>query len=101
MFDHVLLDTDVYSFLTRGDTRGEAFRKAIEGQRLCLSFATIAELYKGARIRGWGHERVAGMQADLQRYLVLGCDHELARNCGGFSRNVSSMGDGWRSSTRG
>jgi predicted nucleic acid-binding protein len=79
---HVLLDTDVYSFLTRGDTRGEPFRRAVEGQRLCLSFATVAELYKGARKREWRADRVAEMEADLQRYLVLGYDHTLTRICG-------------------
>lgn len=82
MTGHVLLDTDVYSFLTRGDTRGEPFRRAVEGQRLCLSFATVAELYKGARKRGWSADRVAGLEADLQRYLVLGFDHALTRICG-------------------
>ena len=72
MTGHVLLDTDVYSFISRGDSRAEPFRRAIERQRLCLSFATVAELYKGARKRGWSDERVKQMEADLQRYLVLG-----------------------------
>lgn len=78
----VLLDTDVYSFITRGDPRGEPFRRAIEGRRVCLSFATVAELYKGARKRGWSLDRIHEMEADLQRYLVLGYDNALARICG-------------------
>jgi tRNA(fMet)-specific endonuclease VapC len=82
MAEDVLLDTDVYSFITRGDSRGEPFRRAIEGRRLCLSFATVAELYKGAKKRGWSPERVQEMEADLQRYLVLGYDTALVRICG-------------------
>ena len=82
MADHVLLDTDVYSYISGGDPRGEPFRRAVEGQRLCLSFATIAELYKGARKRGWSADRVHKMEADLQRYIVLGYDSDLTRICG-------------------
>jgi tRNA(fMet)-specific endonuclease VapC len=78
----VLLDTDVFSYLTRDDPRAEPFRRAIEGQRLCLSFATVAELYKGARKRGWGADRVREMETELQRYLVLGYDSALTRICG-------------------
>ena len=84
MAGYVLLDTDVYSYLSRGDSRGDAFRSAVAGRRLCLSFATIAELYKGAVGRNWGSEKVKQLGADLQRYLVIGYDFGLARTCGGL-----------------
>jgi tRNA(fMet)-specific endonuclease VapC len=79
---HVLLDTDVFSFLSRGDSRGQPFRQAIEGKRLCLSFASVAELYKGARKRGWSPDRLREMEAELERYLILGYDARLTRICG-------------------
>ena len=82
MTGFVLLDTDVYSFLTRTDPRGEPFRAALEGRRLCLSFATVAELHKGARKRGWGEDRIRAMDADIQRYVVIPYDAGLARVCG-------------------
>lgn len=82
MKHHVLLDTDVFSYITRDDSRAEPFRRAVEGRRLCLSFATVAELYKGARKRDWGADRVHEMEAELQRYLVLGSDSALTRVCG-------------------
>ena len=105
MTGHVLLDTDVYSFLTRGDSRGEAFREAIEGQRLYLSFATVAELYKGARKRGWSADRIHAMEADLQTYTVLGYDIALTRICGELLAECERQGrrleefDAWIAST--
>lgn len=80
--NHVLLDTCVYSFFSRGDSRGEPFRWAVVGKRLCLSFATVAELYKGAYKQRWSDERMQRMEADLQRYVVLGYDSAVSRICG-------------------
>lgn len=82
MSGYVLLDTDVYSYLSRGDSRGDAFRGAVAAAQPCLSFATVAELYKGAFKRGWGSERMTSLEADLKRYVVLGYDFALARTCG-------------------
>jgi len=79
---YVVLDTDVHSYISRRDPRGEPFRRAVEGQRLCLSFATVAELHKGAPKQGWSEDRVNGLEADLQRYVVLPFDVALARICG-------------------
>lgn len=105
MTGHVLLDTDVYSFISRGDSRGEPFRQAAEGHRLCLSFATVAELYKGARKRGWSADRSQQMEADLQRYLVIEYDGALARTCGELLADRESAGrrmeefDAWIAAT--
>jgi tRNA(fMet)-specific endonuclease VapC len=90
----VLLDTDVYSFVSGGHSRGEAFRRVLEGKRLCLSFATIAELYKGARKRGWSDTRIEDMEVDLHRYLVIEYDALLARTCGELLAERESAG--WR-----
>lgn len=44
----VVVDTDVFSFLFKGDTRAELYRADIEGQRLAISFMTLAELRRWA-----------------------------------------------------
>jgi hypothetical protein len=41
----VLLDTDVVSFLFKGDSRGAAYAPLLRGNRLALSFMTVAELF--------------------------------------------------------
>ncbi len=40
----VLLDTDVVSFLLKGDSRAEAYVPHLQDRRLALSFMTVAEL---------------------------------------------------------
>jgi tRNA(fMet)-specific endonuclease VapC len=79
---YVLLDTDVFSYLWTGHSRGEPFREAIEGRRPCISFATVAELYKGAVKKGWGTPKIARLEAHLESTLVVPFDIELSRMCG-------------------
>ncbi len=76
--DAVVLDTDVLSFLAKGDTRGAAYAPAIVGKRLCVSFQTVAELRLWALIRRWGAARQAGLDVLLRRLVVLPYDAAMA-----------------------
>ena len=67
----VLLDTNIVSFLMRGDSRAEAYRSHLEGKTLAVSFMTVAELYEGAYRKQWGAARMAGLDAQLKNYLVV------------------------------
>lgn len=49
----ILVDTDVFSYLYRGDTRAEFFRPYLRNKTLAVSFMTVAELYFGAYKRNW------------------------------------------------
>lgn len=42
----VVLDTDVVSYLFKGDTRAEAYRLHLRGKTLALSFMTVTKLYQ-------------------------------------------------------
>lgn len=44
----VLLDTDVVSFLIKGDSRVAAYAPLLRSNRLAFSFMTVAELYQWA-----------------------------------------------------
>lgn len=48
MADPILLDTDVVSYLLRGDSRAVGFEPLIAGRDIVVSFQTVAELYRGA-----------------------------------------------------
>jgi predicted nucleic acid-binding protein len=52
----VLLDTNVVSYLFKGDTRGVAYAPLLNGNRLAISFMTVAELFEWAAIRNWGRD---------------------------------------------
>jgi len=49
----LVLDTNIVSYLMRGDTRAEKYRGHIEGKTLAISFMTVGELYEGAYRGGW------------------------------------------------
>jgi tRNA(fMet)-specific endonuclease VapC len=50
----LLLDTDVFSFLFKGDSRANAYAILIQGHRLALSLMSVAELFQWAAVRNWG-----------------------------------------------
>lgn len=43
----------------------------VEGNRLSLSFMTIAELYQWAAVRNWGIEKIARLVQAFTNYLII------------------------------
>lgn len=62
-----LIDTNVFSYLVRGDTRAEPYRAYLAGRQLAVSFQTVAELRRWAIERRWGVSR----HRELTRLLDL------------------------------
>jgi predicted nucleic acid-binding protein len=75
----VVLDTDVWSFLFKRDTRAERYRVHLEGCILCVSFQTVAELYQWAEASRWGESRRAKLRAWLRNFEILGYDDATAQ----------------------
>ncbi len=79
MTDVVLLDTDVVSFLFKGDSRSKEYAPFLKNRKLALSFMTVAELFQWAEIRKWGPRRISGLENSLNDYLVLTADIHTCR----------------------
>ena len=75
----VVIDTDVWSFLFKHDTRAELYRTHLEQNVPCVSFQTVAELYQWSEKSGWGGKRRAQLATWLTRFVVLTYDDETAR----------------------
>jgi predicted nucleic acid-binding protein len=75
--ERLLLDTDVVSYLFRGDTRSERYRRRLSGCRLALSFMSIAELDRWVRERSWGRTRRESLQHYLRSFTVYLVDRRL------------------------
>jgi hypothetical protein len=58
-----IVDTDVVSMLSKGDTRAVAYQPHITGRLLGISFMTLAEVER------WGLERASGQRRTIE--LVL------------------------------
>ncbi len=68
-----LVDTDVLSYLVRGDSRAEFYRAYLAGKEVGISFQTVAELRRWGRTHRWGQNRWQRLQqviAHLTVYLV-------------------------------
>ncbi len=75
----VVLDTDVWSFCFKRDSRAERYRVHLEGNVLCVSFQTVAELYQWAEMAGWGEKRWAKLREWLHHFEVLRYDDATAQ----------------------
>lgn len=92
MSGFVLLDTDVFSYLIKNDTRSVQYKSALEGKRLSLAFVTIGEIYKWAFKRKWSVERIESTKATLQRYVVIPYNDRLARVWGDIAAATELAG---------
>lgn len=75
----VLLDTDVFSYLLKDDSRAGAYITLIQDFRLALSFMTVAELFQWARMHKWGSKRIAQLEQTLTTYILIPADLEMCR----------------------
>jgi tRNA(fMet)-specific endonuclease VapC len=74
----VLVDTDVFSFLFKGDTRGSLYLPHLSGNTLNLAFATVAELYRWTVMHGWGKARIDDLNMAIGRCAVVSWDDATA-----------------------
>jgi tRNA(fMet)-specific endonuclease VapC len=75
----VVIDTDVVSYLFKGDSRAESYRRHMDGRFLLISFMTVAELDRWAMARNWGAARRRQLTLHLQQYTVYPYDRALCR----------------------
>jgi len=90
--DSVLIDTDVFSFLFKGDTRGQRYTAHLAERRLCVSFMSVAELHSWAIIRGWGASRRRALASTLNQFVVLPYDAQLTLRWAEINAARSKLG---------
>jgi tRNA(fMet)-specific endonuclease VapC len=73
----VLLDTDVFSFFLKRDTRREPYESHLRDVQVCLSFQTVAELRYWVFVRHWGEARRVSLEASIARCVVLPYDDAM------------------------
>ena len=101
----VLLDTNVVSYLFKGDTRAAAYAPFLQGQRLAISFMTVAELFEWATTRKWGRLRLTRLEHTLATYVIFPVDVELCRLWGTLRAQQQAAGrtmapqDAWVAAT--
>jgi tRNA(fMet)-specific endonuclease VapC len=94
----LLVDTDVFSFVFRDDPIGRAYKPLLDGNSICLSFMTVAELYRWTIVRKWGRAKVNALQQAIGSCVILAPDDEThwlwARNMSVQGRQLP-VADAW------
>ena len=75
----LVADTNVVSFLSKdpGHPNALRYRPVVEGHTLMISFMTLAEMWRGAELDGWGERRRTELRAYLELYVVDAFDPSL------------------------
>lgn len=76
--DGVVLDTDVASRILRDKLTGP-LRTRLLGRFWCVTFVSVAELWKWAELRSWGPDRRAELEGWLGDVTVLPSDDQVSR----------------------
>lgn len=101
----LLLDTNIVSFVFKGDTRIKTYESHLKDCKLAISFMTVAELFQWAAVRNWGVRRTRQLEVALQDYVVLPFDVDLCRLWGRIRADCRSSGrpispqDAWIAAT--
>jgi len=77
--DEQIVDTCVVSYLLKQHSLAPQYRILLEGKLLCLSFMTVAELYRWTIKRNWGEKKIKELEDIIQNYVVLPSDEETCR----------------------
>lgn len=100
-----VIDTDVFSYFIKDDTRSELYLPHIRGQFLIVSFMTVAEVEVWSRKANWGIRRHAAFEKILRRYFVQNSTREICRlwaqviNHGRQTGANIAHGDAWIAAT--
>ena len=77
--DTIIVDTDVVSFLFKGDTRGDLYRPHVDGRIAIIAGQTRAELELWTLERNWGVRRREQLRTYLRHFVLSPLDEDVCR----------------------
>jgi tRNA(fMet)-specific endonuclease VapC len=75
----VIADTDVFSFIFKGDPKAWLFHSHLQGVDVYITFASIGELYYGVYKDNWGDRRIKDIEMHLSHYFVIPSNDDICR----------------------
>ena len=100
-----VIDTDIFSFLLKKDTRAELYKPHLDKQFLFLSFMTVAELERWANLYNWGQNKINLLENSLKRYVIQHSNRDICRIWGELMTESKrgglnvSVSDAWIAAT--
>lgn len=67
----MLLDTNIVSYIYKGDSRAAAYERHMLGRQCYVSFMTLAEIYRWPYARNWAEPRRIALEQFVQSHFVI------------------------------
>lgn len=74
----LVVDTSVISYLLKGHSLAPLYWQHLDRRLLCISFMSVAELYRWPLTRNWGERRVRELREHLRNYVVIPYDDAMS-----------------------
>ena len=87
-----VIDTDIFSFLLKKDTRAELYKPHLDGHFLFLSFMTVAELERWANLYNWGRTKINLLENSLKRYVIQHSNRDICKIWGAIMTGSKRKG---------
>lgn len=103
--DIVVVDTDVISFIFKGDTRAALYQPHLDGRLRIIAAQTRAELERWALSHNWGWPRRNALRVYLKPFLFSGADEAICLRWAEVKDNTQRKGrhiscaDAWIAAT--
>lgn len=100
-----VVDTDVFSFFLKKDTRAGLYKSHTDGHLLFLSFMTVAELERWAILFNWGQNKISLLDKSFKRYVIQYSNREICAHWAEIMADSKrrglnvSIADAWIAST--
>ena len=101
----VLIDTGVFSFVAKADSRAALYQPHLYGIRQHISFQTVAELRRWGIERNLGDQRMRALERAIDKTVVIPPNHHICMQWAQISAAAKAMGrpiqcgDAWISAT--
>lgn len=89
---HLVVDTDIFVWLTRGKKQAAPYAPLVAGKRMVLSFATVAELWRGAHTQKYGEASQNKLEADIGLAVVVPPTNALTHEWADLTASARSSG---------
>ena len=74
-----VVDTNIFSFFLKKDTRAELYRAHTDGHLLFISFMMVAKLERWAMLHNWGQNKIALLEKALKRYVIQHSNRDVCK----------------------
>ena len=91
-YDIVVVDTNVVSFLFKGDTRASLYGRHLDGRLQMIAAQTRAELERWTLFHNWGNRRRVALREYLRDFVFVSADEDVCLHWAAVKNNAQRIG---------